>query len=389
MNGKITDSIRYIGVDDLNLELFENQYDIPAGISYNSYLIIDEKIAIMDTVDSRKSEEWWANLEKELNGKTPNYLVVSHMEPDHSGDIVAVLNKFPQIKIIASSKAIAMLPQFFEDVDFSQNLIEVKDGDVLNLGKHSLRFIMAPMVHWPEVMVAYEQYEKVLFSADAFGKFGALCYDDDWIEEARRYYINICGKYGRQVQSLLNKAQTLDINVICPLHGPILVENLSYYTELYNCWSSYKAETEGGVLIAYASIYGGTAEVANRISELLLKKGCKNVILADLCNDDMSKAVSDAFRMGSLVIAASSYDGSVFPPMYDFLHHLQLKNYQNRRVAIIENGSWAPCAGRIMLEMLKPMKDLEVIEPIITIRSRMKQSDIPALESMTEKIINV
>lgn len=389
MNEKITDSIRYIGVDDLNLELFENQYDIPAGISYNSYLIIDEKIAIMDTVDSRKSEEWWANLEKELNGKTPDYLVVSHMEPDHSGDIVVVLKKYPQIKIIASSKAVAMLPQFFEDVDFSQNLIEVKEDDVLNLGKHSLRFVMAPMVHWPEVMVAYEQYEKILFSADAFGKFGALCYDDDWTEEARRYYINICGKYGRQVQSLLNKVQPLEINVICPLHGPILVENLSYYTELYNCWSSYKAETESGVLIAYASIYGGTAEAANMILELLLKKGCKDVLLADLSNDDMSKVVSDAFRMGSLVIAASSYDGSVFPPMYDFLHHLQLKNYQNRRVAIIENGSWAPCAGRIMLEMLKLMKDLEVIEPIITIRSRMKQSDIPALESMSEKIINV
>ncbi len=386
MNINITEDVKYIGVDDTSLDLFESQYIIPNGISYNSYLIIDEKVAIMDTVDSRKADEWWTNLENGLAGRTPDYLIVHHMEPDHAGVIADVVAKYPDIKIVGSARAIQMLPQFFEGVDFGQNTIAVKENDNLSLGRHTLQFIMAPMVHWPEVMTTFDHADKIIFSADAFGKFGALSHEEDWACEARRYYFNICGKYGVQVQALLSKLSALDIECICPLHGPILKENLSYYIGLYDCWSKYDVETKG-VFIAYASIYGGTAATANKLAEILREKGAEKVSLTDLCRDDMAEAIEDAFRMDRMVVAASSYDGNVFPPMHDFLHHLQMKNFQRRRVGIIENGSWAPCAGRVMREMLDKMKDIEIVEPMVTIRSRMKSSDIPALESLAEAIL--
>ena len=386
MTIEITNDIKYVGVDDTTLDLFEGQYIIPNGIAYNSYLILDEKVAIMDTVDSREAEAWWANLERELAGRTPDYLVVHHMEPDHAGVIADVIERYPNLKIVSSARAIQMLPQFFEDTDFDGKTIAVKENDTLSLGRHTLQFIMAPMVHWPEVMTTYDQTDKVIFSADAFGKFGALSHDEEWACEARRYYFNICGKYGVQVQALLKKLATLDIECICPLHGPILKENLSYYIGLYDCWSRYDVETDG-VFIAYASIYGGTAAAAHKLAELLREKGAKKVSVADLCRDDMAEALEDAFRMGRLVVAASSYDGSVFPPMHDFLHHLQLKSYQQRRVGIIENGSWAPCSGRIMREMLDKMKDIDIVEPMVTIRSRMKRADIPALEALADAIL--
>ena len=386
MTIEITNDIKYIGVDDTSLDLFEGQYIIPNGIAYNSYLILDDKVAIMDTVDSREAEAWWANLERELAGRTPDYLVVHHMEPDHAGVIADVIERYPNLKIVSSARAIQMLPQFFEDTDFEGKTIAVKENDTLSLGCHTLQFIMAPMVHWPEVMTTYDQTDKIIFSADAFGKFGALSHNEEWACEARRYYFNICGKYGVQVQALLKKLATLDIECICPLHGPILKENLSYYIGLYDCWSRYDVETDG-VFIAYASIYGGTAAAAHKLAELLREKGAKKVSVADLCRDDMAEALEDAFRMGRLVVAASSYDGSVFPPMHDFLHHLQLKSYQQRRVGIIENGSWAPCSGRIMREMLDKMKDIDIVEPMITIRSRMKRADIPALEALADAIL--
>lgn len=386
MTIEITNDIKYIGVDDTSLDLFEGQYIIPNGIAYNSYLILDEKVAIMDTVDSREAEAWWANLERELAGRTPDYLVVHHMEPDHAGVIADVIERYPNLKIVSSARAIQMLPQFFEDTDFDGKTIAVKENDTLSLGRHTLQFIMAPMVHWPEVMTTYDQTDKIIFSADAFGKFGALSHNEEWACEARRYYFNICGKYGVQVQALLKKLATLDIECICPLHGPILKENLSYYIGLYDCWSRYDVETDG-VFIAYASIYGGTAAAAHKLAELLREKGAKKVSVADLCRDDMAEALEDAFRMGRLVVAASSYDGSVFPPMHDFLHHLQLKSYQQRRVGIIENGSWAPCSGRIMREMLDKMKDIDIVEPMVTIRSRMKRADIPALEALADAIL--
>ena len=386
MNTYITSKIRYIGVDDLDIDLFESQYVVPNGVSYNSYLILDEKVAIMDSVDYRKHEEWLQKLEQALEGRTPDYLIVQHMEPDHAGSIVATVARYPDIKIVASTRAVGMLPQFFEDTDFSTNTIAVKEGDTLPLGSHTLQFFMAPMVHWPEVMVTYEQSEKVLFSADGFGKFGALCHDEDWACEARRYYFNICGKYGGPVQALLKKAATLDIACICPLHGPILKENLGYYIGLYDTWSKYDVETEG-VLVAYASIHGGTAAAAQRMAEILRAKGAPKVTVTDLCRDDMAEAIEDAFRMGKLIVAASSYDAGVFPPMHDFLHHLQIKTYQRRRVGIIENGSWAPCAGRIMKDMLGAMKEIEIVEPMVTIRSRMKQADIPAMEALADAIL--
>ena len=386
MTIEITNDIKYIGVDDTSLDLFEGQYIIPNGIAYNSYLILDEKVAIMDTVDSREAEAWWANLESELAGRTPDYLVVHHMEPDHAGVIADVIERYPNLKIVGSARAIQMLPQFFEDTDFDGKTIAVKENDTLSLGRHTLQFIMAPMVHWPEVMTTYDQTDKIIFSADAFGKFGALSHNEEWACEARRYYFNICGKYGVQVQALLKKLATLDIECICPLHGPILKENLGYYIGLYDCWSRYGVETDG-VFIAYASIYGGTAAAAHKLAELLREKGAKKVSVADLCRDDMAEALEDAFRMGRLVVAASSYDGSVFPPMHDFLRHLQLKSYQKRRVGIIENGSWAPCSGRIMREMLDKMKDIDIVEPMVTIRSRMKRADIPALEALADAIL--
>ena len=386
MISNVTETIKYIGVDDTTIDLFESQYIVPNGISYNSYLIKDEKIAIMDTVDLRKGEEWFANLEEALEGRTPYYLVVQHMEPDHAGNIANLLAKYPSIKIVASDKAIQMMPQFFEDTCFEGKTIAVKEGETLNLGAHTLQFFMAPMVHWPEVMVTYDQADKVLFTADGFGKFGALAHEEDWACEARRYYFNICGKYGAQVQALLKKAATLDIACICPLHGPILKENLSYYIGLYDTWSKYEVETEG-IFIAYASIHGGTKKVAEKLAEILREKGAPKVSIADLCRDDMAEAVEDAFRMSKLVVAAASYDADVFPPMHDFLHHLKLKAYQKRRVGIIENGSWAPCAGRVMKGMLETMKEIEIVEPMVTIRSAMKQGDIPALEALADAML--
>ena len=386
MNPNVTETIRYIGVDDTDIDLFESQYIVPNGISYNSYLITDEKIAIMDTVDKRKSSEWWSNLEQALNGRTPDYLIVQHMEPDHAGSIADAMAKYPDMKVVATERALKMMPQFFEDVDFEGRTIAVKENDTLALGAHTLRFIMAPMVHWPEVMVTYDEHDKVVFSADGFGKFGVLAHDEDWACEARRYYFNICGKYGMQVQALLKKLGSLDVGCICPLHGPILKENLGYYIGLYDTWSKYEVDTEV-VFISFASIHGGTAAVAHKLAEILRAKGAPKVSVADLSRDDMAEAVEDAFRMGRLVVAAPSYDGNVFPPMHDFLHHLQLKNYQKRRVAIIENGSWAPCAGRIMRGMIEQMKDMDIVEPIVTITSRMKKADVPALEALADAVL--
>lgn len=383
---KIHENIKYIGVDDLDLDLFESQYIIPNGISYNSYLILDEKVAVMDTVDSRKYNEWRENLRSALDGRTPDYLIVHHMEPDHVGDIVALMDDYPEMMIVASARAVQMMPQFFEGVDFTPRTIAVKEGDTLSLGAHTLHFMMAPMVHWPEVMVSYDELSKVVFSADAFGKFGALSHDEEWACEARRYYFNICGKYGVPVQALLKKLAALDVEVICPLHGPILTENLGYYIGLYDTWSKYEPETEG-VFIAFASIHGGTAAAAEKLAEILRAKGAPKVSVADLSRDDMAEAVEDAFRMSKLVVAASSYDSGVFPPMYDFLHHLQIKSFQKRRVAIVENGSWAPSAGRVMRAMLGEMKELEIVEPMVTIRSRMKSTDLPAMEALADALL--
>lgn len=383
----VTPSIKYIGVDDTTLDLFESQYIIPNGISYNSYLILDEKVAVMDTVDRRMSDEWWANLEEALEGRVPDYLVVQHMEPDHAGNIAVALEKYPGMKVVASTKAIAMLPQFFEGVDFNGRTIAVNEYEKLSLGAHTLQFVMAPMVHWPEVMVTYDHADKVLFSADAFGKFGALSHKEDWDCEARRYYINICGKYGISVQTLLKKASALDIKCICPLHGPVLNENLEHYIGLYDIWSKYEVETNG-VFVAYASIHGGTAKAAQQMVEILKSKGAKRVVLTDLSRCDMAEAVEDAFRYGHLVVAASSYDGDVFPPMYDFLHHLKLKAYQKRRVGIIENGSWAPSAGRVMKEILGKLKDVEIVEPVVTLRSTMKRTDLPAMEALATALLS-
>lgn len=377
--------IKYIGVDDTDIDLFEALYDVPNGVSYNSYLIADDKVAIMDAVDIRKCNEWMENLSEALNGRTPDYLVVQHMEPDHAGSVAAVIERYGDIKIVCSARAAQMLPQFFDGIDFVGRTIVVAEGDTLSLGSHTLKFFMAPMVHWPEVMVSYETKSKILFSADAFGKFGALSHEEEWACEARRYYFNICGKYGVPVQAMLKKAASLDIAAIYPLHGPMLTENLDYYIGLYDCWSKYEVETDG-VFIAYASIYGGTAAVAKKLAEMLRAMGVPKVSIADLCRNDKAEAVEDAFRMGTLVLAAASYDGDVFPPMHDFLHHLQMKGYRSRRVALIENGSWAPSAARAMRAMLEPLKEIEILEPTVTIRSRMKQSDIPALERLAEQI---
>lgn len=390
----MTDTIRYIGVNDADLDLFENQYPVPNGITYNSYFVLDEKIAIIDTVDRRKSVEWWERVESALDERTPDYLVVQHMEPDHTGNIAKAMQRYPKMQVVASVKAVQMLPQFFGDTDFSQRTIAVKEGDTLSLGVHTLQFIMAPMVHWPEVMVTYEQVSKVLFSADAFGTFGVL-HDaitvgehthTAWPDEARRYYYNICGKYGSPVQTLLKKLAVLDIGTICPLHGPVLNTDLDRYIGLYDKWSRYEAESEG-VLIAYASIHGGTAEAARCMAALLESKGASEVVAMDLCRCDMSAALAEAFRLKKMVLAAASYDASVFPPMYDFLHHLKMKGYQNRRVGIIENGSWAPTAGRVMNEFLAAMKDIEKATPMVTIRSTMKQADMPAFEELATAML--
>ncbi len=383
---EITSSIKYVGVDDLDIDLFESQYIVPDGMAYNSYIILDEKVAIMDTVDARKSAEWWVNVEETLAGRVPDYIVVHHLEPDHAALIAEVMEKWPTVKIVATATAVKMLPQFFAGVDFSDRVVAVKEGDTLSLGAHTLQFIVAPMIHWPEVMVSYEQSEKVLFSADAFGKFGALCNEGPWDCEARRYYINICGKYGNQVQTLLKKAAALDIRVICPLHGPVLKENLGHYIGLYDIWSKYEPETEG-VLVAYASIHGGTAVAAEKLADILRAKGAPKVVVTDLSRCDIAEAVEDAFRYSHMAVCAASYDADVFPPMHDFLHHLKIKSYQKRKVAIMENGSWAPTAGRVMRSMLETMKAVEIVEPMVTIRSRMKDEDIPAMELLADALL--
>ena len=382
----ITEKIKYIGVDHTDIDLFESQYVVPNGVSYNSYLILDEKVAIMDTVDRRKCDEWLANLDTALEGRTPDYLVVQHLEPDHAGSIAQVMNLYPEMQLVASDKAAKMLPQFYFDSNLEGRVISVKEGGTLSLGGRTLHFAMAPMVHWPEVMVTYDSADKVLFSADGFGKFGALAHEEEWACEARRYYINICGKYGAPVQALLKKASALDIAIICPLHGPVLTENLGYYIGLYNTWSSYEPEEEG-VFVAYASIHGNTAEVAKKFADILRAKGAKKVVVLDLARVDMAKAVEDAFRYSHLVVAAASYDSDVFPPMHDFLYHLAIKNFCKRRIGIIENGSWAPSAGRAMRNIIDRFKDVSVVEDMVTIMSRLKPSDIPALEQLADAML--
>ena len=380
----ISDSVLYVGVDDKTLDLFESQYIIPNGVSYNSYVILDEKITIMDTVDARMTEEWLANLEEVLQGQEPTYLVVSHMEPDHAASIQVLVEKYPNIQVVGNAKTFVMIPQFFT-VDLTGKMVTVKEGDTLSLGKHTLQFFMAPMVHWPEVMVAYEQSEKILFSADGFGKFGALDTDEAWTCEARRYYFNIVGKYGAQVQALLKKAATLDIQMICPLHGPILKEDLGYYIGKYDIWSKYEPEDEG-VFIAYASIHGNTAKAAKKLAEMLEEAGAKRVAFADLSRDDMAEAVEDAFRHDKLVLASATYDGGLFPCMEDFLAHLKAKSYQKRTVALMENGSWAPMAAKKMTAVLETMKEITICEPVVTIKSTMSEDNIKTMAELVEKL---
>ena len=385
----ISDTIKYIGVDDLDIDLFESQYVVPEGMSYNSYLIDDEKIAIMDTADRRKGEEWKANLKAALGDRQPDYLVAHHMEPDHSALIAWMLETYPGLQLVCSAQAAKMLSNFFEGFNFEGRVMTVKEGDTLSLGKHELKFITAAMVHWPEVIMSYDSTDKVLFSADGFGKFGALVNEtDDWACEARRYYFNICGKYGIQVQNVLKKAATIDIQTICPLHGPVLKgEALAEAVKLYDTWSKYEPESEG-ILIAYASIHGGTAVAAERLAEILSKKGAKKVVVSDLSRSDMAEVIEDAFRYPTVVVAASSYDGGVFPVMHDFLYHLQIKNYQKRRFGIVENGSWAPSAGKVMRSMIEGLKDCEIVEPMVTIRSRMKSADEAQLEQLADSLLS-
>ena len=390
----ITDTIRYIGVDDAALDLFESQYDVPEGMSYNSYVILDEKIAVLDTSDARTAGTWLQNLEEALEGRQPDYLVVHHMEPDHSACAAALLEKYPALTLLATPQALKMLPQFFPGVQLAGRTRAVNEGDTLELGAHTLQFLLAPMVHWPEVMMSFDRKDKVLFSADAFGKFGALeltgglwCTPEtDWACEARRYYFNICGKYGVQVQRVLTKVAPLGVQTICPLHGPMLRDTLAEALRLYGIWSSYGVETPG-VFVAYASIHGGTAEAAEKFAQILRDKGCPKVAVSDLTRDDLAEAIEDAFRYGTLVVAASSYDAGLFPPMHDFLWHLQIKGWQKRRAAVIENGSWAPTAGRVMTEMLSAMKEVELVGEKVTIRSRLQPADIPALEALADAVL--
>ena len=390
----ISPAVRYIGVDDKDLDLFESQYLVPEGMSYNSYVILDDKVAVMDTSDARTADVWMQNLEEALQGRKPDYLIVHHMEPDHSACAAALLEKYPDLTLFASVQALKMLPQFFHGAQLEGRTRAVNEGDTLPLGAHTLRFIAAAMVHWPEVMMSFEETEKILFSADAFGKFGALeltggfwCTPDyDWACEARRYYFNICGKYGPQVQRVLAKVAPLGVRTVCPLHGPMLRDTLAEALQLYRTWSSYGVETPG-VFVAYASIHGGTAAVAERFAEMLREKGCPKVATSDLTRDDLAEAIEDAFRYGTLVVAASSYDAGLFPPMHDFLWHLQIKGWQKRRAAIIENGSWAPTSGRVMTEMLSAMKDVTLVGEKVTIRSRMQDSDLPALEALADAVL--
>lgn len=386
MKVTISDAVKYIGVDDKTIDLFESQYVVPEGVSYNSYLILDEKVALMDTVDVRGMQEWEKNLTEALGGRKVDYLVIQHLEPDHAGSIGRLLELYPDVTLVGNAKTFAMLPQFF-DIDPDVKKLTVAEGDTLSLGSHTLTFVMAPMVHWPEVMVSYESTEKILFSADGFGKFGALDAEDEdgWACEARRYYFNIVGKYGAPVQALLKKAANLDIQMICPLHGPILKEDLGYYIGLYDTWSSYKPENKG-VLVAYASIHGNTAKVAEKFGEMLRERGVEKVVVSDLAREDMAEVIEDAFRYDRMVVAGASYDGGVFPCMQDFLHHLQSKAYQNRTVGIIENGSWGPTAGRTMKAILETMKNVTIVDPMVTIKSTMKDADIPALEALADMV---
>ncbi|MEQ2417615.1 FprA family A-type flavoprotein [Ruminococcoides bili] len=385
MNINISDAIKYIGVDDKDIDLFESQYIVPNGISYNSYVILDEKICVLDTVDKRKTDEWVANLENVLDGKTPDYLIINHLEPDHASNIQLLADKYPDMKLVGNAKTFNMLPQFF-DIDLTDRTVTVKEGDSLNLGEHTLSFYMAPMVHWPEVMVTYESKEKVLFSADGFGKFGALDTDEDWACEARRYYFNICGKYGVQVQALLKKAAKLDIEKICPLHGPVLTENLGYYINLYDIWSKYEPEVDG-IFIAYCSIHGNTEKAALKLYGILKEKTDKKIAISDLSRSDMAENVEDAFKYSTLVVAAPSYDGGVFPVMNDFLHHLKIKGYKNRKVAMIENGSWAPCAIKSMQPYFDEMKGIEISDAKVTIRSTMTAENEVQLAALADSII--
>lgn len=382
----VSDSVKYIGVDDTDIDLFESQYPVPDGVSYNSYVILDDKIAVMDTVDERKTDEWFSNLTEVLEDRQPDYLVISHLEPDHSSNIERLAVRYPDMKLVGNAKTFQMLPQFF-DMDFSERSIVVKEGEELSLGTHKLVFYMAPMVHWPEVMVTYEATEKILFSADGFGKFGAieLTKDKDWAYEARRYYFNIVGKYGGPVQQLLKKAAGLDINMICPLHGPVLKDNLGYYIGLYDTWSKYEPENKG-VLIAYASIHGNTAKAAYELADMLKKAGEDKVVVSDLSREDMAEVIEDAFRYDRMILCAASYDGGVFPCMQDFLLHLQSRAYQNRTVGMVENGSWAPCAARVMRNIVDTFKNITVVEPVVTIKSTVKESDKAALSSLAQAI---
>ncbi|MBR1662828.1 MAG: FprA family A-type flavoprotein [Ruminococcus sp.] len=385
-NFKISDAVTYVGVDDKDLDLFESQYDVPNGMAYNSYIIFDEKIAVMDTVDAAKTDEWLENVGKALDGKAPDYLIVDHVEPDHSGSIVAIMGKYPDMKIVGNAKTFQMLEQFFDGVSFDDQKIVVKENDELSLGSHTLTFIMAAMVHWPEVMVTFEKSEGILFAADAFGKFGTLDTDEDWACEARRYYFNIVGKYGMQVQALLKKAAALDIKKILPLHGPMLTENLEYYIGKYQVWSSYTPEDKG-VTIAYASIHGNTAKAAKELAKMLEEKGAEKVSLFDLARDDIAEAAEDAFRYDRLVLMASSYDAGVFPPMEHFLIKLRSKTYRNRTVAIVENGSWAPSAGRVIKSYVDEFKDITLIEPVVTIKSALNADSRAQLEELAGKLV--
>lgn len=388
MGMNISPDIRYIGVDDLDIDLFENQYIVPEGMSYNSWLIADSQVAILDTADARLAEEWKRHLTQALADRQPDYLVVHHMEPDHASLVAWAMEQYPAMQIVCSTQAAKMLPQFFEGIKTDGRVRIVKEGDTLCLGQHTLRFIGAPMVHWPEVLMSYEEKSGTLFSADAFGKFGALQNEnDDWACEARRYYFNICGKYGTQVKNVLKKATSPCPQAICPLHGPVLRgAALQQAVSLYETWSSYEPESEG-VLVAYASIHGGTKKAAERLADMLREKGAKKVVLADLTRSDMAEVIEDAFRYPALVVAASSYDAGVFPVMHDFLYHLQIKNYQKRRLGIVENGSWAPTAGRVMRAMIEQLKNCEIVEPMVTIRSRMKEADLPQLELLAQAML--
>lgn len=387
MNFNITDSVVYIGVDDPTLDLFESQYVVPEGMAYNSYLIKDEKIAVMDSVDSRTTYEWLSNLETALDGKKPDYLVVQHVEPDHSGSLKAVCDKYPEMKLVGNVKTFTMLGQFF-DIDLTDKTVTVKEGSELLLGKHKLKFFTAAMVHWPEVMMTYDETDKILFAADAFGKFGTLNAEDDegWACEARRYYFNIVGKYGAQVQAVLKKLSSCEIKIICSLHGPVLNENIQYYIDKYNTWSKYEPEDKG-ITIACASIHGNTAAAAKKFKEILEEKGAEKVTFFDLARDDMAEAIEDAFRYDRLVLMAASYDAGVFPPMLAFVNKLVAKGYKNRKIAIVENGSWAPSAARTIKPIVEQLKDITLVEPVVTIKSSLKDTDIPNLEKLADALV--